>query len=80
MGRVLCADYADLTSEGKRLARVAACTPYKGMSPDDFASSYAFFVDFYLSRDPDSEDLAGYYPPPRLPTPPLLTVVVYHLD
>ena len=79
MGRVLCADYGELASEGKRLARVAACTPFKGMTPDQFADAYDFFCDYYLTRNPDTEDIAGYYPPPRLPSPPFHRKIVADL-
>lgn len=71
MGQTLPYDYQALTGEGKRRARIAACTPFEGMTPEQFADSYEFFVSYYLCRDPDSEDVAEFYPPPRLPSPPL---------
>jgi hypothetical protein len=85
----LPADYAELTLDGQRQARVCACrqwlVPRQEMPAHPFlsplqltgeaaASSHYFFDHFYLRPDPESDFDPYYYDVPPLPTPD------FHLD
>lgn len=61
----LPADYHDLTEEGRRLARVAACSMHT--SPEAYVYSWAFFRDYYLN--PNNNPEAYFYDEWSEPSP-----------
>lgn len=76
-------DYADLSQEGQRLARVNACRLWiaPGLSKDvlghTFIGCLTFFDDYYLHPDEDEEHDPQFYMEDPLPTPIFHKLLAY---
>ncbi len=62
-------DYASLSADGQRLARVNACRLRD--TPQEAAESWAWFCRYYLRPDADVGFDPNFYKPPIYPSPPL---------
>lgn len=68
----LPADYPELGEDGKRLARINACSLQN--TPDDFVTAWSFFRSYYLATTPE-----GFFYKRLKPSPPFHYEIVRFL-